>query len=69
MGRILAPVAMTAAMIAFTVAALSAGLVMYHPSLWPAAVHLAMILLSGPLGEMRSMITGWFPIRPEKEAP
>ncbi len=29
------------------------------------AVHLAMILLSGPIGEMRSMITGWFPIRPE----
>ncbi|MGA0604301.1 cytochrome b/b6 domain-containing protein [Caulobacter sp. KR2-114] len=31
-----------------------------------AAVHLAMILLSGPIGEMRAMITGWFPIRPDK---
>lgn len=32
-----------------------------------AAVHVAMILLSGPLNEMRSMITGWFVIRPDKE--
>lgn len=34
-----------------------------------AAVHVAMILLSGPISEMRSMITGWFPIRPEKIPP
>ena len=43
MGRLLTPVAMTAAMLAFTVAALSAGLAMYHPSLWPAAVQLAIL--------------------------
>jgi thiosulfate reductase cytochrome b subunit len=32
-----------------------------------AAVHIAMILLSGPLNEMRSMITGWFVIRPDED--
>jgi thiosulfate reductase cytochrome b subunit len=32
-----------------------------------ALTHLVMVLLSGPLNEMRSMTTGWFAIRPEKE--
>ncbi len=32
-----------------------------------AAVHILMILASGPINEMRSMITGWFVIRPEKD--
>ena len=32
-----------------------------------AFVHVVMILLSGPINEMRSMITGWFVIRPEKD--
>jgi thiosulfate reductase cytochrome b subunit len=29
-----------------------------------AAVHVAMVILAGPINEMRSMITGWFVIRP-----
>ena len=29
-------------------------------------VHLVMILLAGPINEIRSMITGWFRIPPEK---
>ena len=43
MGRLLTPAAMIAAMIAFTVAALAAGLAMYRPALWPAAVQLAVL--------------------------
>lgn len=43
MGRFLTPAAMTAAMLAFTVAALAAGLATYRPSLWPAAVQLAIL--------------------------
>lgn len=43
MGRLLTPAAMIAAMLAFTVAALSAGLAPYRPSLWPAAVQLAIL--------------------------
>jgi len=32
-------------------------------------VHLAMVLLAGPINEVRSMVTGWFRIpRPENEA-
>lgn len=31
------------------------------------AVHLIMILLSGPLNELRSMLTGWFAIRPDSD--
>jgi len=34
---------MTAAMLAFTVAALAAGLAVYRPSLWPAALQLAIL--------------------------
>lgn len=30
-----------------------------------AAVHVAMVILAGPINEMRSMITGWFVIRPD----
>ncbi|HEY7301124.1 MAG TPA: cytochrome b/b6 domain-containing protein [Xanthobacteraceae bacterium] len=30
-----------------------------------AVVHVTMVLLSGPLNNMRSMITGWYKIRPE----
>ncbi len=43
MGRFLTPVAMTAAMLAFTVAALAAGLAIYRPLLWSAAVQLAIL--------------------------
>jgi thiosulfate reductase cytochrome b subunit len=32
-------------------------------------VHVAMVVLAGPVNELRSMITGWFVIKPEKEAP
>jgi thiosulfate reductase cytochrome b subunit len=28
-------------------------------------VHLVMVLLAGPINEIRSMITGWFRIPPE----
>ncbi|HXT09585.1 MAG TPA: cytochrome b/b6 domain-containing protein [Roseiarcus sp.] len=31
-------------------------------------VHLAMVLLTGPINQMRGMITGWFAIRTQKEA-
>jgi thiosulfate reductase cytochrome b subunit len=31
------------------------------------AVHLAMVLLTGPFNNLRGMITGWFAIAPEKE--
>ncbi len=30
------------------------------------AVHLVLVLLAGPVNEMRSMITGWFEIKEEK---
>ena len=30
-------------------------------------VHLVMIILAGPINEIRSMITGWFRIPPEKQ--
>ena len=33
------------------------------------AVHLAMVLLAGPINEVRSMITGRYEIRPETEQP
>jgi thiosulfate reductase cytochrome b subunit len=32
-------------------------------------VHLVMVLLAGPLNEVRSMITGWFRLPPEREKP
>jgi thiosulfate reductase cytochrome b subunit len=32
-----------------------------------ALVHVVMILASGPINEMRAMITGWFVITPEEE--
>ena len=31
-------------------------------------VHIAMVLLAGPVNEIRSMITGWFRLPPEKGA-
>jgi len=31
-------------------------------------VHIAMVLLAGPVNEVRSMITGWFRLPPEKDA-
>lgn len=31
-------------------------------------VHLVMVLLAGPLNEVRSMITGWFRLPPERSA-
>ena len=31
-------------------------------------VHIAMVLLAGPVNEIRSMITGWFRLPPEREA-
>ena len=33
-----------------------------------AVVHVVMVILAGPLNELRSMITGWFVIKPEKDA-
>lgn len=30
-------------------------------------VHLVMVVLAGPLNEIRSMITGWFQVPPERE--
>ena len=30
-------------------------------------VHIAMVLLAGPVNELRSMITGWFRLPPERE--
>ena len=30
-------------------------------------VHVVMVVLAGPLNELRSMITGWFVIRPADE--
>ncbi|MBL0915996.1 MAG: cytochrome b/b6 domain-containing protein, partial [Sphingopyxis sp.] len=30
-------------------------------------VHIAMVVLAGPLNELRSMISGWFTLPPEKE--
>ena len=30
-------------------------------------VHIAMVLLAGPVNEIRSMITGWFRLPPEKD--
>ena len=29
------------------------------------AVHLAMVLLAGPVNELRSIITGWYRLPPE----
>lgn len=29
-------------------------------------VHVAMVLLAGPVNEIRSMVTGWFKLPPEK---
>ena len=29
-------------------------------------VHIIEVLLSGPFNEMRSILTGWFAVRPEK---
>ena len=31
-------------------------------------VHIVMVLLAGPVNELRSMITGWFRLPPEKGA-
>lgn len=31
-------------------------------------VHLLMVLLSGPFNQVRSMVTGWFTLPPEREA-
>jgi len=31
-------------------------------------VHLVMVVLAGPINEMRSMITGWFRVPPERSA-
>jgi thiosulfate reductase cytochrome b subunit len=31
-------------------------------------VHLAMVVLAGPINEIRSMITGWFRIEEKEEA-
>lgn len=31
-------------------------------------VHVAMVLLAGPVNEVRSMVTGWFRLPPEKDA-
>ena len=31
-------------------------------------VHIAMVLLAGPVNEVRSMVTGWFRLPPEKDA-
>ncbi len=31
-------------------------------------VHIVMVLLAGPLNEVRSMVTGWFRLPPEKDA-
>lgn len=30
-------------------------------------VHIAMVLLAGPINEVRSMVTGWFRLPPERE--
>ena len=31
------------------------------------AVHIAMVLLAGPVNEVRSMLTGWYRLPPERE--
>ena len=31
-------------------------------------VHIAMVLLAGPINEVRSMVTGWFRLPPERDA-
>jgi len=31
------------------------------------AVHLAMVVLAGPINEVRSMITGWYRLPPERK--
>jgi thiosulfate reductase cytochrome b subunit len=38
----------------------AAGLVIF------IIVHLALVVLAGPINEMRSMITGWFLIKEKK---
>lgn len=43
MGKLLTPAAMLSALIAFTVAALAAGLAVAHPALWEGAVRLAIL--------------------------
>ena len=30
-------------------------------------VHLVMVVLAGPLNEIRAMVTGWFRVPPERE--
>jgi len=32
-------------------------------------VHIAMVLAAGPFNEMRSIVTGWFVVRPKEKAP
>lgn len=32
-------------------------------------IHIAMVILAGPINEIRSMITGWYRIPPEQEDP
>jgi thiosulfate reductase cytochrome b subunit len=34
-----------------------------------ALVHVVMVFAAGPINEMRSMITGWFVIKPEEKRP
>jgi len=32
-------------------------------------VHLVMVVLAGPINELRSMITGWYRLPPERHMP
>jgi thiosulfate reductase cytochrome b subunit len=32
-------------------------------------VHLSEVMLAGPYNEIRSMITGWYRVKPQKDAP
>ena len=41
----------------------ASGLVLF------TAVHVVLVLLSGPVNNMRSMITGWYVIRDREDAP
>jgi thiosulfate reductase cytochrome b subunit len=34
-----------------------------------ALVHVAMVIAAGPVNELRSMITGWFAIKPDEDRP
>jgi len=51
--------------------ALIAGLLMLQPNLGDAilfgGIWLVMVLLAGPVNEVRSMITGWFRLPPDRE--